>query len=155
MQLDPSWQGPIALHELLFGTWLSFIVLVVVWEKVLTEPLDEWKYALLTCFGASFFVINHYFNYAPFYLLVVNGYTLIFAGAWYGLGMRQQNRTLLWKCAALGAGAVYSVLYVGFELLARLLIEQGLHEIWILVASFAGFAGVILWRRRANNGVSD
>jgi len=137
MQLDPSWQGPIAFHELLFGTWLSYITLVVLWEKVLTAPLDEWKYALLTCLGASFFVINHYFNYAPFYLWV--------------LGMRQENRTFIWKCAALSLVVVNSALFVGFELLARLAVEQGLHEIWIMVATFVGFSGVILWRRRANH----
>jgi len=151
MQPDPSWQGPIAFHELLFGTCLSYITLVVLWEKVLTAPLDEWKYALLTCLGASFFVINHYFNYAPFYLWVVNSYTLIFVGIWYWLGMRQENRTFIWKCAALSLVVVNSALFVGFELLARLAVEQGLHEIWIMVATFVGFSGVILWRRRANH----
>ncbi len=151
MQPDPSWQGPIAFHELLFGTWLSYIALVVLWEKALATPLDEWKYALLTCLGASFFVINHYFNYAPFYLWVINGYTLIFAGIWYWIGMRQENRTFIWKCAALSLVVVNSALFVGFELLARFAIEQGLHEIWIVVATFAGFTGVILWRRRANH----
>jgi hypothetical protein len=151
MQPDPSWQGPIAFHELLFGTWLSYITLVVLWEKVLATPLDEWKYALLTCLGASFFVINHYFNYAPFYLWVINGYTLIFAGIWYWIGMRQENRTFIWKCAALSLVVVNSALFVGFELLARLAIEKGLHEIWIVVATFVGFTGMILWRRRANH----
>jgi hypothetical protein len=152
MQPDPAWQGPIAFHELLFGTWLSYITLIVVWEKVLGASLDEWKYALLTCFGASFFVINHYFNFAPFYLWVINGYTLIFIVAWYWLGIRNESRSLIWKCAALCLVAVYSALYVGYELLARLAIEQGLHEIWIVVATFIGFAGVVLWRHRVTRG---
>lgn len=150
MQPDPSWQGPIAFRELFFGIWLSYIVLVLMWEKVLAAPLEEWKYALLTCLGASFFVINHYFNYAPYYLWMINSYTLIFAGVWFWLGMRQENRTWFWKCAALALVVLYSSLFVGFELLSRLLIKQGLHEIWIVIATFVGFAGVILWRRRAN-----
>jgi hypothetical protein len=152
MQPDPSWQGPIAFHELFFGTWLSYITLVVLWEKVLAAPLEEWKYVLLSCLGASFFIINHYFFYAPFYLSLINGYTLIFAGVWYWLGMRQESRTWIWKCAALSLVVVNSALFVGFELLARRAIVQGLPEFWIVVTAFVGFGGVILWRHRANPG---
>ncbi|MDP6436689.1 MAG: hypothetical protein QF790_08060 [Gammaproteobacteria bacterium] len=147
MQPDPAWEGAIAFHELMFGTWLSYILLVILWEKVLRAPLQEWKYLLLTCLSASFFVINHYFFFAPFYLWVINGYTLIFACVWYGLGMRQEGRTLIWKCAGLMLVIVHSASYIGFELLARLAVEQGVHEVWIMVASYAGFAGIILWRR--------
>jgi hypothetical protein len=147
MQPNPGWQGPIAFHEMLFGTWLSYIVLILIWERVLKSPLHEWKYVLLTCLSSSFFVINHYLNYAPFYFLLINSYTLAFALVWYGLGIHQENRSLLWKCAALALMIVYSLLYVGFEMIARLAVHQGVHEFWAMVAAYIGLAGVILWRR--------
>ena len=150
MQPDPNWQGPIAFHELLFGTWLSYITLVTIWEKLLNTPLDEWKYALLTCLGASFFIINHYFFYAPFYLWIINSYSLIFAAFWYLLGMQHAKRALGWKFAALCLAVVNSTLYVGFELLARLAIDRGMHEVWVMAATFLGFGGLILWRRQAS-----
>jgi len=147
MHPDPSWQGPIAFHEMLFGTWLSYILLVVIWERVLKSPLHEWKYILLTCMGSSFFVINHYLNYAPFYFWLINSYTLAFALVWYGLGIHHEYRSLLWKCAALSLVIVYSLLYVGSEMIARLAVNQGVHEIWVMVVAYIGLAGVILWRR--------
>lgn len=147
MQPDPAWQGPIAFYELMFGTWLSYILLVTIWEKVLRAPLQEWKYVLLTFIAASFFVINHYFNFAPYYLWVINSYTVIFACIWYWLGMRQESRGPVWKVAGIVLVLVYSGLYIGFEMLARIAVGQGIHEMWIMVASYAGFIGVTLWRR--------
>jgi hypothetical protein len=131
----------------MFGTWLAYILLVVLWEKVLRVPLHEWKYVLLNCLAASFFIMNHYFFFAPFYMWVINGCTLIYAGIWYWLGMRQESKTLLWKCAGLILVLVYSALYVGFEMLGRLAVAQGLHEVWIMAASYVGLVSVILWRR--------
>ena len=151
MSPDPGWQGPIAFHEMLFGTWLSYILLVVIWERMLKSVLHEWKYVLLTCLGSSFFVINHYLNYASFYFWLINSYTIIFAFVWYRLGMRQNDRSLIWKLAALLLVIVYSVLYVGFEMLARFAVNQGLHEFWIMIAAYIGFASVILWRRAATS----
>ncbi|MDJ0707389.1 MAG: hypothetical protein QNJ46_29295 [Leptolyngbyaceae cyanobacterium MO_188.B28] len=150
MQLDPRWQGPVAFHEMLFGTWLSYIVLVLIWEKVLKSALREWQYALLTCLGSSFFLINHYLNYAPFYYWLINSYSLVFFFVWYWLGMRQCNRSVIWKCSALVLAIAYTLLFIGFELLARHAVDQGVHEFWILVAAYIGFAGVILWRRDPN-----
>ena len=149
MHPDPGWQGPITFHEMLFGTWLSYILLVVIWERMLESALHEWKYVLLTCLGSSFFIINHYLNYAPFYLWLINSYTLVFAFVWYWLGMRQNDRSLFWKGAALVLMIIYSLLYVGFEMLARLAVNQGMHEFWVMITAYIGFAGVILWRRAA------
>ncbi len=154
MQPDPSWQGPIAFHEMLFGTWLSYIVLVLIWEKVLAWALPEWKYVLLTCLGSSFFVINHYLNYAPFYYWLIGGYTIIFVIVWCWLGVRNSQRSIMFKCAALFLPVVYTLLYIGFEMLARFAVQQGLHEIWVLVAAYIGFVGVILWRRGAEVSIA-
>jgi hypothetical protein len=69
---------------------------------------------------------------------------------WFFLGLRDANQAFRWKCTALFLAVVHSVLYVGYELLARLAIERGVHEVWIMAATFAGFGGLILWRRPTN-----
>ena len=148
MQPDPAWAGPIAHHELLFGTWLAYIAVVLIWQYALRSPLAEWKYAMLVCIGASFFVINHYFNFAPFYLTLINSYTVVFLIAWWRLGMRQQ-RTILWKISALLMAVLFSIVYIAFEMLARQAISFGLHQMWITIGTFLGFAGVIFWRQSA------
>jgi hypothetical protein len=148
MYPDSSWQGPIAFHELLFGTWLSYILLVLLWEKLLKQPLQEWKYLILTCMAASFFLVNHYLFFAPLYLWIINAYTLTFLVVWYRLGMADAQRSVGWKIGAVLCAMAYSVLYVLFEMSARQLMEMGLHEFWITACVFAGFGGVILWRGR-------
>jgi len=67
MVIDPEWQGKVAFYELVYGTWLSYAFLVLAWERVLRQPLAEWKYALITFLGASAFGVNHYFQFSPFY----------------------------------------------------------------------------------------
>ena len=148
MQPDPSWHGQIELHELLFGTWLSYIVLVLIWERILRAALEEWKYVFLTFVAASFFIINHYLNYAPFYYWLINSYTVVFLIIWYLMGVRGHSRSAPWKIGAIVLGLVYSALYVTFEMLGRLAVSQGIHEMWVMVAAFIGFAGVTLWRGR-------
>ena len=76
--IDSAWQGNVNFYELVFGTWLSYIFLVQIWERVLKAPLPEWKYALITFLGAGAFWINHYFQHAPFYGPLLNVYTLSF-----------------------------------------------------------------------------
>ncbi|MCK6371169.1 MAG: hypothetical protein L6Q83_07560, partial [Gammaproteobacteria bacterium] len=66
--IDDAWQGAVQFWELLFGTWLVYVFLVLLFEKALRQALDEWRYVLLTFIGASFFWVNHYFQHAPFYL---------------------------------------------------------------------------------------
>lgn len=147
MQPDPSWQGPIAFYELMFGTWLSYIILVTIWERLLKSPLHEWQYVLLTCISASFFLINHYLNFAPFYWWLINGCSVLYAVVWYRTGIHGQARSVPWKCAALTLVIPYVVLYVGCELSARLAVNNGIHEFWVLLAAYAGFVGIIFWRR--------
>ena len=148
MQPDPVWQGQIAFHELLFGTWLSYIALVATWERFLGRSLEEWQYAFLTCLGASFFAINHYLNHAPFYLTLINSYTGVFLLTWYLIGIRGARRSPGWAIKAIVAALVYSALYVGFEMVGRWVVSRGVHEMWVLVAGFVGLGGVIVWRGR-------
>lgn len=147
MQPDPGWHGQIKFHELLFGTWLSYIVLVIVWEKLLRTALPEWKYVFLTCVAASFFVINHYLNYAPFYYWLINSYTLVFLIIWYFTGIHDKARPILWKISAVVLALVYSALYVAFEMVGRFIVSQGIHEMWVLMAAFTGLVGLTAWRR--------
>ncbi|MEC9375426.1 MAG: hypothetical protein VYA80_03525 [Pseudomonadota bacterium] len=148
MHPDITWQGRIALHELLFGTWISYIFLTLIWEKALRAPLEEWQYMMLTCMAASFFVINHFFFFAPFYYTMINIYSLLFLFVWWHFGIRNIQKSTLWKLGAILLAIVYSFMYVIFELSARNLIEAGLHEIWITIIFMAGFAGIIQWRRK-------
>ena len=55
MQPDAAWGGPIRFYELIFGTWLAYAVLVLMWEKLLRVRLPEWQYMLLIVIAASFF----------------------------------------------------------------------------------------------------
>ena len=64
--IDPAWQGDVEFYELIFGSWLTYIFLVLLFEKVLRAPLQEWKYILLTFLGCFAFWVNHYFQGADF-----------------------------------------------------------------------------------------
>ncbi len=35
--IDDSWQGSVQFWELLFGTWLAYIFLVIMWERALRQ----------------------------------------------------------------------------------------------------------------------
>ena len=65
--IDPAWEGTVQFYELVFGTWLAYGFLVLMWERLIGVPLIEWKYVLITFLGARFFWINHYFQHAPYY----------------------------------------------------------------------------------------
>ena len=149
MAPDPAWAGPIQFHELLFGTWSSYIALVLIWEKFLKAPLDEWRYLMLTCLGAAVFVINHYMNYAPFYYTLINSYSVFYLFIWFWLGVRlQTDRSWGWKLGATTLAIPYTVIYILLEQSTRLATGAGLHEMWVLIAGFAGTAAVIFWRGR-------
>lgn len=145
--VDPAWAGRIQFHELLFGTWSVYIVLVLIWERVLRAPLDEWRYVLLNTVGAATFCINHYFQLAPWWNALIFGYTAVFVAAWWLLGIRQWRRSASWKFAAFLMAGVYTGAYVALELSSRLLMDRtGLHEVGVMILSFVGFVGVIVWR---------
>lgn len=147
--IDDAWAGSVQFWELLFGTWLVYGFLVLMWEKLLRQPLEEWRYVLITFLGASFFWINHYFQHAPFWVWLINGYTLVTWVAWYAIGVRGHG-SLLWTIAATLCFVPFTVAFIGFEMVARhLVFGQGLHEFWVMLVSYFGFAGLILWRRLA------
>jgi len=147
--IDDAWQGTVQFWELLFGTWLVYIFLVLMWEKVLRQPLPESSYVLIVFLGASFYWINHYFQHAPFYSWLLNGYTLVVWVAWYAIGVRGRG-SLLWSIAATLCFVVFTVAFIGFEQLGRYIMKNyGVHEFWFMLVSYFGFAALIRWRRQA------
>ncbi len=148
MEPNPAWGGPIAFHEMLFGCWLAYITLIFIWERLLKEQLPEWKYIFFLVSGASFFVINHYYNLAPFYLWVINIYSVAYFTLWYWLGLNQSDKPIAWKLAGLVLAALFSVLFIGYELSARLIVGLGVHESWVLAAAFVGLMVVTVARGR-------
>lgn len=146
--IDPSWQGKVAFYELIFGTWLAYAFLVLVWEKVLKVPLPEWKYVLITFLGASFFWINHYFLLAPFWLWLVIGYTLVFLFIYYRLAVRGRGPSSRWRLGAGCTAVIFTVAYIVFENVARFGVSRGCHEFWFMFSAYFGFLWLILWRGR-------
>lgn len=149
--LDDAWQGKVQFYELLFGTWTVYVFLVLLWERVLKAPLEEWRYVLLTFFGAGAFWINHYWLKAPppTWLILINLYTVFFVTAWWMIGMRARQRSFAWKALALCGSVVFTVAFIFFEQIARIGVERwGMHEFCFMTLSFIGFWWLILWRRK-------
>jgi hypothetical protein len=155
--IDPAWGGKVQFYELLFGTWTVYIFLALMWERLLRAPLAEWRYVLLNFLGAGAFWINHYFQKAPFWLVMLNLYTLIFLVAWWLVGIRGTSaRSTGWKVAAMLGAVAYTVAFIAFEQLARLGVERyGVNEFWFMAATFFGFIGLILWRGNRQQEVRD
>jgi hypothetical protein len=148
--ISDTWQGTVQFWELVFGTWLVYGFLVLMWERVLREPLEEWRYVMITFLGASFYWINHYFQHAPFYLWLLNGYTLVVWVAYYRIGVRERG-SLLWTVFATLSFPVFTVAFIGFEQAARFAMRRwDLHEFWFMLVSYFGFLGLILWRGSAS-----
>jgi hypothetical protein len=148
--IDPSWEGSVQFYELIFGTWLAYIFLVVLWEKILRAPLQEWHYVLLNFFGAGAFWVNHYFQGAPFYMSFLNIYTFIFLLIWYMVAVRGHGRTALWQIGATLTAIIYTVAFIGFENIARLGVNDfGYSEFWFMLIAYFGFISVIIWRGKA------
>lgn len=150
IEIDPAWAGKVQFYELVFGTWAAYAFLVLLWEKILKEPLPEWRYVLLNFMGGGAFWVNHYFQKAPFWSLMLNLYTLVFLVVWYWQGVSGHARAWGWKLAALGGAIAYTVVFIGFEQLARYGVERhNVNEFWFMAASYIGFVTVIVWRGRA------
>ncbi len=145
--LDPSWRGRVNFYELIFGTWLSYCFLIFMWERFFKTFLEEWRYVMITFLGASFFLINHYFQNAPFYRGLLIGYTLVFLSAYYLVGVNPMSGSLLKKALATLSGIVFTIAFILFESLARWGVENyGIDEFWFMLISYFGYLGIILWR---------
>jgi hypothetical protein len=150
IEIDPAWAGKVQFYELVYGTWTAYIFLVLLWEKLLRAPLPEWRYVLLNFMGGGAFWVNHYFQKAPFWSLLLNLYTLVFLAVWCWQGISGQGRSWGWKLAAFGGAIAYTVVFIGFEQIARYGVERhGVNEFWFMAASYLGFVAVIVWRGRA------
>ncbi len=152
IQIDPAWQGEVAFYELVFGTWLTYAFLVLMWERVLSAPLSEWKYILITFLGASFFWVNHYFQHAPLYLWLLNGYSLVFLVIYFWVCVKPQIRGIAWKIGATLSAVVFTIAFIGFENIARYGVNRGVHEFWFMAAAYFGFLWLIYWRGAKRSG---
>src|SRR3989304_8818910 len=97
--IDKSWQGKVQFYELAFGTWIAYLFLVFMWERIFGIKQEGWKYSLVTLLGASFYIINHYFLRAPFYRHLINTYTIIFAILYYIIPVYPLKLILIKKIA--------------------------------------------------------
>lgn len=148
--IDAAWAGKVQFYELVFGTWLTYGFMVVMWERGLREPLAEWQYVLITFLGASFFWVNHYFQNAPFYLWLLNGYTLVFLIVYFRVCVRPRNRSVTWKIVATLSAVIFTIAFILFEMIGRTLVESaGIHEFWVMLMAYFGFLALIGWRTRA------
>jgi len=148
--IDSAWEGTVQFYELVFGTWLTYAFLVLMWERALKAKKPEWVYALITFLGASFFWVNHYFQHAPFYTWLLNGYTLIFLIIYYAACVRSENRSVAWKVAATLSAIAFTIAFIVFENIARYFVDgHGVSEFWFMLVAYFGFIWLILWRGKA------
>ena len=147
--IDPAWQGKVLFYELFFGTPFAYGWLVLIWEKLLREPLAEWRYVLLTYLGASFFIINHYFQLAPFYSALLNSYTVVFMIAYFFLAVAPARRSPWWKVGAFLSSVLFTVGFISFENIARYGVARGWNEFWFMFVGNIAFIALIVWRSRA------
>ena len=117
------------------------------WERFFKTFLEEWRYVMITFLGASFFLINHYFQNAPFSRGLLIGYTLVFLIAYYLVGVNPMSGSLLKKALATLSGIVFTIAFILFESLSRWGVENyGIDEFWFMLISYFGYLGIILWR---------
>jgi len=55
IEIDPAWAGKVEFYELVYGSWLTYIFTVFLFTKILRQPLEEWRYVMLTFLGAFAF----------------------------------------------------------------------------------------------------
>jgi hypothetical protein len=145
--VNPAWEGTVQFYELVFGTWLAYGFLTLMWERALGCRLAEWKYVLITFLGASAFWINHYFQNAPFWIWLLNAYAAAFLISYYFIAVRGQPRSKTWQVVATLSAVVFTVAYIAFENISRFTVNNfGISEFWFMLIAFFGFVAVILWR---------
>jgi hypothetical protein len=145
--IDPAWEGTVQFYELVFGTWLAYIFLIFFWEKILRQPLEEWRYVMMNFVGAGAFWVNHYFQNADFWMPLLNAYTLGFLVVWYFCCVKGQQRNWGWQAGAMFGAVLYTVAFIGFENISRFGVDQlGYSEFWFMLIAYFGFVSIIYWR---------
>lgn len=148
--IDPAWEGKVQFYELLYGTWLTYIFLVIYWEKALRQPLEEWRYMMLTLIGAAAFLVNHYFQSSPFYsgwFGMLSLYSYAAWALWWQIGVRGHDRSIWWQIGAIASFWVFTPAFIAFEYISRIGVDRfGYSEFWFMLTAYLGFAGIILWR---------
>ncbi|MCP6762081.1 MAG: hypothetical protein NHB32_25785 [Fischerella sp. CENA71] len=144
--IDPKWIGRVNFYELIFGTFLSYIFIVLMWEIVFKTKLEEWRYIFITLIGASFFLVNHYFQNAPFYLWLLYGYSLVFLVAYYIIGVKPMPGSSLKKIFATLSGIVFTIAFILFENIAKFGVENGINEFWFMLIAYFGYLAIVVWR---------
>jgi hypothetical protein len=152
--IDPSWEGKVQFYELAFGTWIAYLFLVFMWERLFRTKQSGWRYALITLFGASFYIINHYFQLAPFYTLLINSYTIFFLVVYYAALVRPLTYSFIKKVFLVLSSVLFTIVYIAAESIARFLKEGRLipgvnfPEFLFLLISFIAGIFIILSQRR-------
>jgi len=149
--IDPAWQGDVEFYELVFGSWLTYIFTVLLFSKVLRAPMEEWRYVMLTFLAAFAFWVNHYFQGASFYMILLNTYSLGFLISWYFVGVHHQPKSRAWKVGATFCAVIYTIAFICFEHIARIGVNAGIYEFWFMLGSAFGIVGIILWRGPMQN----
>ena len=148
--IDPAWEGTVQFYELVFGTWLTYAFLVLMWERVLKARKPEWIYSLITFLGASFFWVNHYFQHAPFYPWLLNGYTLVFLVVYFYTCVHGEDRSVAWKIGATLSAVAFTIAFILFENVSRFFVDgYGISEFWFMLVAYFGFLWLIVWRGKA------
>lgn len=146
---DPDWAGRVTFYELLFGAPIAYALLVLLWERALRAPKPEWQYGFVVLIVAGAFLVNHYFQGAPFWLWLINGYALLIYLIWFLLLVRNEDRGVGWKIAATLMGVAFTICFSLAEGIARYAAGMGLPEFWIMLAAWLQFLALSVWRGRA------
>ena len=151
--IDASWEGKVQFYELAFGTWIAYLFLVFMWRSLFKTEHDGWRYALITLIGGSFYIINHYFQLAPFYSGLINSYTIVFSLVYYVVLVKPLDCSLIKKVLCFLSSVLFTIVYMAAESLARFLKEgrllPGVHipEFLFLLMSFIACIFIILSQR--------
>lgn len=152
--VDESWEGQRQFYELAFGSWIVYLFLLLLWKRFFKADHPGWKYAFITLVGGSFYIINHYFFYAPFYFPLIISYAAVFFIVYYGLLVKPLNAGVPVKIFGALSAVIFTLVYIMAENLARYLAQGRLipgvqvpEFIFLIIATIA-FMIIILWQRK-------
>ena len=152
--IDKSWEGFRQFYELAFGTWIAYLFLLFLWKRFFKADHEGWRYTLITVVGGSFYIINHYFFYAPFYRPLIYSYTIVFSILYYSILVKPLPFSFIKKSIAFLTSVIFIIVYIMAEELARFLVLGRLipgvyvPEFLFLVISFFACIGIILFHRK-------